>query len=513
MKKILKTAAAALAGMLAIGLAACTDGNDEYNPEVQTTYYEADETYRGSGIAAKWDFSQDAWGLTNAEASFPAAGIDEATNGIKLADGSVPADAVLVPSGSWKKNTNVLQSKANTASLEKYEDAGGILKLTLKNQANIVVKGKGAGSAEPKRFIIIADKAGAKLAYKESLSSGKDVDFIVKGATAGEYTIYLNGASIYSIDLSAASDSLKKPAEITELKLFNKDGSAEAPVEISAFEEYETVEFAAYDVAGENSKENITADAVWTSSNEKVATVKGGIVTGTGVGTAVIRARVGRFYDERTVTVTKSTKTRATFFATANLPAEEKELGLDWTAVDVKAVADKLLKAVVGGNYVTVSNATIKFFDEKVSWSPKPTACVANPAGPFGKTPKEDDPDWSRTFGIKLKADKYDNSNFAQDFKFCEIKFTVTPTSSPVVINLGIAAFGGKNVNITPTIGGDSKTFVKVGKMTAITSLLAEGVTVSEETAITIAFSVADSGKNGVGFGFQDLVLSASLAE
>ena len=315
MKKILKTAAAALAGMLAIGFAACTEGNDEYNPEEPTTYCEAGKDYVGSGIAAKWDFTgltdsagaADAvWGLGNTETAFPPTGIDETTKGIKLADGNVPADAVLVPSGAWKKNKEVLQSKANSASLEKYNEAGGILKLTLKKQANIVVKGKGAGSAESRRFIIITDASGKKLAFKASLRNSKDEEFVVKGAPAGEYTIYINGASIYSIDLSANSTTLKKPVQITELKLYQGDAEASSA---PSFAVYDTVKFAIHNVVGAEKGSDLAADALWNSSNENVATVEKGVVTGTGEGTAIIRARIGRFYDERTVTVTKNTKT------------------------------------------------------------------------------------------------------------------------------------------------------------------------------------------------------------
>ncbi|MDE6736340.1 MAG: hypothetical protein K2J50_02420 [Treponemataceae bacterium] len=487
-----------------------------------TTYYEADKDYAGSGIAAKWDFTgltakdgavDAVFGLTDSEAEFPATAYGE-NGGLKQANGTESDGATLVPFGAWKKNRangnpdsdGVAQSKnSNSSSLDKFDESAGFT-LTLSQPANIVVKGRGAGAAAPTRFIIIADASGKKLAYKANLRNSKAEEFVVKGAAAGEYKIYVNGSCVYYIDLSKSSADFKEPAQITELKLYNKAGTAEAPAEIDSFEVYESVTFTAKNVVSEDNKEEMTADAEWTSSDENVATVKGGVVTGTGEGTAIIRARIGRFYDERTVTVTKSTKTRATFFAAENLPTAEKELGLDWTADDVKETADKLLKAVVAGNFVTVSDATIKFFNEKTSWNPKPTARV--------KTELDFASAWDKVFGIRMKADKYNDGKFDQNFKFCEIKFTVTPASTPVVIGLEIAAKGGKNVNITPTIGSDSKTAVKVGSSaSAVTQLLAEGVTVSGATEITIAFSVADSGKDGVGFGFQDLVLSAALAE
>lgn len=502
MKKILKTAAAALAGMLAIGLAACTDGNDAYNEEVPTTYGEVDATYAGAGITAKWDFSQDAWGLTSDEAPFPTAGIDEATKGIKLADGSVPADAVLVPSGAWKKNTNVLQSKnSNTQSLEKYDDAGGILKLTLKQPANIVVKGKGAGPAQASRFIIIADKAGAKLAYKASLSSGKDVDFIVKGATAGEYTIYVNGASIYSIDLSAASDALKKPAEITELKLFN--GSSEAPAEIPSFEVYESVTFAAMKVISEDNSDDITVDATWTSSNENVATVKDGIVTGTGVGTAVIRARVGRFYDERTVTVTESTKTIITFISGDKLPTTDVLLltkGNDTKTVDDFLKAEELkplLQNTVLGGFATATGATLAF-DSKFAF-------LTGDNAKAGFLKKGDIGAGDGSFGLYWRSANY--VSVPSSLEEATFTFKVTPTGTSAKLSkltaLTSSNKGSGSHKLKVTVG-DKEFTSGFNRPAAITDIDLEELEITAETEIKVSVEVMT---NGTRTGLQDLKL------
>ena len=57
MKKILKTAAAALAGILAFGLAACTDGDKDYAPEKPTFFGDWEANTESSSVTAEWDFS------------------------------------------------------------------------------------------------------------------------------------------------------------------------------------------------------------------------------------------------------------------------------------------------------------------------------------------------------------------------------------------------------------------------------------------------------------------------
>lgn len=513
MKKILKTAAAALAGMLAFGLAACTDGNDGYKPEVPTTYYEADKDYAGSGIAAKWDFNalannadanDNVWQLTNSEGAFPSAGIDEETGGIKLSDGNVPADAVLVPSGGWKKNTGVLQSKnSNSSSLGKYDEAGGILKLTLEKQANIVIKAKGAGSAAPTRFIIIADKAGKMLAYKDNLSSGKDVYFTVKGAAAGEYTIYVNGSSICSIDLSVSSSNLTKPAQITELKLYQ--GEAEAPAEIPEFEVYETVKFTACDVT-ETGKEDMTLDAIWTSSNENVATVKDGIVTGTGVGTALIRARIGRFYDQRTVTVTESTKTIITFISGDKLPTTDVILVRpgDVKSVDEFLAAEELkplLEKTVAGSFATATNATLSFNSGFAFLND-------NKNEKAGFLKKGDIGDTDGTFGLYWRSATY-NPKASKDKKYEEATFVfkVTPTGTSAKLSKLTALTSSNKGSGTHKLKVvvDSEEFINgFNKPAAITEIDLGDREITAETEIKVIVEVWD---DKTRTGIQDLKL------
>lgn len=517
MKRFFKIGAA-VAGFLALGLVACTDGNGDWMPEIPTNYGEVNADYSGSGVAAKWDFSglsqnstaeDNVWGLARlpAEAPFPEKGLDE-NGSIKLTDGTSAEGATLVPFGSWNTNDNILQGKRDSVTISDVssstrKNAPGFT-LTLKEQANIVIVARGAGAADAQRFLVIFDKNDTKLAYKDKLASGasNNVTFTVKGATPerGPYTIVANGAAICSIDLSSESTSLTKPSEITELKIDKPQD------EIEEFEAYETLTLAVSNVYTNEdnieTKKEMTKEAVWTSSDEKVATVKEGVVTGVGAGTAVIRARIGRFYDERKVTVTPSTKTRAIFFSKDQLPEQSTELGLDWTADTVKNVADKLLKAVVAGDFVTVSDAKITFFDDNTSWSVKPTALAASDID----TTKA----WDGGYGVQMKPDKYNGAKFAQNFTFCKISFDVTPTSDPVKVGLSIVAKGGKNVNVGTSL---NTAVVKVGSGSAGNNQITQDVAITEKTSVTVSFSVADADKDGVGFGFHDLVLMAQLAE
>ena len=505
------------AGALIFGAAGCDTGDDSYLPETPTTYTEADAAYAGSGVAAVWNFkglsatstaSSNIWGLARVspEVEFPETGLDS-NRSIVQADGSSAEGARLIPGGLWNTNTDVLQSKKNTATMSALASAGATLTLELDEQANIVVLAKGAGAAEAARYVAITDEQDNIIISKDNLSSGKDTSFTIKGAAAGTYKIYVNGSSIYYIDLSIASANLKKPAEINELVLYKGDEKAADaldPVELNV----ETLSLKAMNVYtnedGETVAEDNTADALWTSSDESVATVKNGLVTPVAVGKTIIRARIGRFYDQRVVEVGPCMHSLMTFFAAENFPAEETVLGTDWTAASVKDVADKLLKATEIGDVVSVSAATITFYDENVTWAPEPTAVAKTDAtGDLSQG-------WDKKLGVKMKPNKYNGNNFSKDFEFAEITFDVTPASGSATIGLSIKARGGKNVNITPTVGSDGKKAVKVGSSTADVSTLFSNVSISEKTTIKVAFSVADENKNGVGFGFQDLVLNAA---
>ncbi|MDE6773803.1 MAG: hypothetical protein K2J14_04170, partial [Treponemataceae bacterium] len=507
-----------------IGFAACTDGNDEYNPEVPTTYYEADETYTGSGIAAKWDFtnlSSDAavtdtvWGLTNSEAEFPETGFG-ANGGLKQADGTESAGAVLVPIGAWKKNQGngstiadkdgVAQSKnSNSSSLDKFDEAAGFT-LTLSQPANIVVKGRGAGAAAPTRFIIIADASGKKLAYKANLRNSKAEEFVVKGAPAGEYKIYVNGSCVYYIDLSKSSAGLKEPAQITELKLYDKAGTAEASAEIDSFEVYESVTFTAMNVVSEGETEDMTADAVWTSSDENIAEVKGGVVTGTGEGTAIIRARIGRFYDERTVTVTKSTKTIITFISGDKLPTTDVLLltkGNDTKTVDDFLKAEELkplLQNTVSGGFATATGATLAFNSA--------FAFLTGDNAKAGFLKKGDIGDGDGSFGLYWRSANYASApGSSSPLEEATFTFKVMPTGTSAKLSrltaLTSSNKGSSNHKLKVTVG-DKEFTSGFNKPAAITDIDLDELEITTETEIKVSVEVMT---NGTRTGLQDLKL------
>lgn len=503
-----------IAGLLAAGaMLFATLGCDtavsekEWAPEIPTTYAELDGT-NSSDVTAVWDFST--LSTTSAGQWVDVISTSESTieKGTEIKPSSGSKAALYAGTFKGKTNDKVLQSAKGTASLSSLSNAYSLV-LNLEADSDVVIKAKGAGAAEAARLIAIyaadidedentATATGDALVYKDNLASTKDVSFQLKDAPAGAYMIYINGSSIYSIDTTATTS---KPAQITALKITT------AQSDIASFEAYETLTLDVVDSADASS--SLAKDAVWTTSDKSVATVKEGVVTGVAAGTAVIRARIGRFYDERTVTVTKSTKTRATLFAEDNFPAELTELGLDWTAESVKTVADKLLEPVTVGDLIEVSDVKMTFStDEKVAWAIEPTALAkANATGDLTQA-------WDKKLGIQMKLDKYNGGNFDKDFVFATLEMKVKPKSvSSAKVGLTIKAKGGKNVNITPTVAETAGTAVKVGSSTTTSEIISDNNTIAAETTIKIKFSVADANKNGVGFAFQDVVLSATAAE
>ena len=525
------------AGAMLAGLMGCDsaleDGTKDYKPEVPTYWAKVGETVDGT-VTAKWDFSSltrdNAGQWTDILKTYDGTLgkgelIDDGTE-FEVSEGKGATLTVSAGGNGFKANsgiytsgtdTGILQIQKGSVTLSEPAKGYGNLLLKLDSPANVVIKAASASDGDTSRYVGIkaSDKDGkvaddAKYIVKKDVIGKKVVTFAVIGMKAGYYKIYSNGTGFVSIDCSVADDSadLAQPAEVGELVLYMDD--AAAPDEVDSFEAYEDITFAAYnkytDEDGTAKEEDLTKEAIWTSSDESVATVKEGVVTGVAPGKAIIRARIGRFYDQRTVTVTASTKTRATFFAKENLPAEKIENVLDWSADSVKEAAAKLLKATVVGDIVTVSDATITFpTDEKLTWGDKTPIIDTKEVAAVGYGAA-----WNKGFGIQLKPNKYNGKDFDQNYEFATITFDVTPKSGSAVIALKVDAKGGKNVNFTPTVGSTAKSSVKIGSNAGNTSTLFEDVTISEKTTVKIVLSVADSGKNGVGIGFHDLALSAT---
>ncbi|MBD5428121.1 MAG: hypothetical protein HDR39_02160, partial [Treponema sp.] len=116
MKKILKTAAVALAGILAIGLAACTDGDGGFVDEVPSYYNDrgvvVDET-----VTAVWDFSDSKYFAADSNTSDH---VFAESIEIKPSSGT---GATLYPTyikGRYEDKKTVRTAKVNNKSLSDY---------------------------------------------------------------------------------------------------------------------------------------------------------------------------------------------------------------------------------------------------------------------------------------------------------------------------------------------------------------------------------------------------------
>ena len=230
-------------------------------------------------------------------------------------------------------------------------------------------------------------------------------------------------------------------------------------------------------------------------------------MTCVGAGTAVIRARIGRFYDQRTVTVTPCTKTRATFFAVDNAPAETTELGVDWTAASVKTVADKLLTPVIAGGLATVSAATIEFnADNYVAWS----SGSDNGIPTVNKKEDVDGSAWNKCL-VHWKDDNttYGTTANTVDMTIATMKFTVTPKSGSVKFSsLSFICQYGRGYGVKAKIGSTALTgsgkFASKGAQTYSLN----DTEISGATEVTLEFYIPAGTKTKGSVGLQDLTLS-----
>lgn len=469
MKKSIFGKAVALlaAGAMAFTAIGCDTGDDSYLPEVPTTYKAMDDAFTGNpNVTAKWSFeslnrdggTDPVWGipLANEEKTYT-------DKTMVQADKATPVGASLLLNGAWVANAKVFQASKKTSTLTGLATAGGSMTLTLKEQANIVVKAKGAGAAEQARYIAITDAADKLLAYKEGLGSDKDVLFVVKGAAAGTYKIYNNGSAIYYVDCSMSNNNeeLRKPAEITLLQIWY--GSEEAvESELPAIEaNVDSLQFSAKNVVNGTS-EDLTGDAIWTSSNESVAKVSKGKVTGIAAGKATIRARIGRFYAQKTVTVTPCTKALVTVLAKANLPAAAVQAH---TKVDGDATPVPLTDAEKTAFF---ANAAVKKAFTPVvvneSWITKATEATLeleqfgfDAEMPLGIQPKDETGSAAGgKFGLAWKDGKdgvcstdKGKGAIAEGWKLATIKFKVTTSKKLKLVKASGYLANGKNANDT----------------------------------------------------------------
>lgn len=159
----------------------------------------------GDSIAANvvFDFT--------AEANVPAALVTD-SDSTAVTNVAVTAtsgtEATLSVSGNYKtKKTEAdggaylgyIQSKATSSvTIDDFASETKVMTLTLSGAAKIEVVCAGAGTADPKRYVVLADSSNKKLDGKGSLGNETDETVTAK-VPAGTYKIFNNGARIKTI--------------------------------------------------------------------------------------------------------------------------------------------------------------------------------------------------------------------------------------------------------------------------------------------------------------------------
>ena len=483
------------AGALAFAALGCDDGNGEYQPEVPTTYMDLEGT-NSDNVTAKWDFSggvdSSPWNLQ--------AGSAYTNEELAVSEG---AGATLTALSIKINNVNSLNLSNGSVSLSDLSAAHTLL-LTLDEDSNVTIVAKGAGNATSARLLAVkaADASGTAtgdfIVSKDNLSSGKEVTFKIAGAPAGNYVIYMNGSAIQSIDCTA---EVTAPALVQALKLSSVKDSYTKVESIASFEAYEnaaTTLFVASVTEDDDTVsfvEDLTADAVWTSTNESVATVTatedGATVTGVAPGKAIIRARIGRFYDQIEVTVTESTKTRVVYFASEKITTT-KELGTDWTAENVKAVADAILTPVVKGTFATGTKATMTFTeDASFTGSNKaPTVVKDDAAGSS----------FDKRLGVAWKSDATADA----DTNIANLTFKIAPSSGTVKLaRVEADAFSGNQYAMKITVGSKEVSQSQIKKATPY-KFEFEDMEITGETDVTVTF-ISPKNASARSFNVKDI--------
>lgn len=364
MKKTIFGKALALlaAGALLFGAISCTDGagvNDEhaFASEEPTTYNASyGAAAKTSSVTAVWTFAADNSGIGAGETSWSGKQIaPDSGSGAYLIGGDPCVIKYVAAEGKNIDNMGAndarIQASNKTASITDW--GGAVLKLITEDVTNIVVRAAGAGAATPARILVITDKDGNPLVYKDNLASngngGSIIPFYVSNAPAGEYYIYFNGSTIYEVNCNPA-DSKNAVTAPTAYK--SSEGWALSFVSGSEGAELESLmQIASFTLKDAGGKE-ITTDATWKLlEGDDIADVSAGIVSaksGLSEGKVKVRARIGRFYvDSPEFSFKKTDKSLASTFVLANLPAKDTKL-LNWAEGDAdtqKVLATK----VVGG--------------------------------------------------------------------------------------------------------------------------------------------------------------------
>ena len=221
MKKILKTAATALAGMLAFGVAACTDGTGLPIDEVPS-YYDDWEAAVDTTVTAEWNFA------TNyARLSTDSQNVLVSDDEIKPSSGT---GATLFPTyvkGGYEDDKGNFKTQAGTATLDNLSGAY-YFTLTLEKASNIQIYARGAGKAQPRRLIAVVSEDG-KVCGKMNLDQDNATDkpaVKIKGAPAGKYNLYVNSARLIKIDVNA-NNAVTEEKPVVDIALNFKKASSD----------------------------------------------------------------------------------------------------------------------------------------------------------------------------------------------------------------------------------------------------------------------------------------------
>ena len=310
MKKILKTATAALAGILALGLAACTDGDNGFVKE-EPSFYKDMGAVADTSVTAVWDFAENGskykekYGDTKKLTS---------SGEIPCFDDGTGAKLTNITYTDIKFNGTYMQVGKNTVSLATFkEKAKDQFELTLEKNSNIQIYVTGGGGKETSRLVVITKKDDDEpIVQRDNFASTDTTDspfIIIKGAPADTYTIYANGVNIKKIDVSGA-------AQVTEVKgaedLYfegHKDGD-DFSVDGTVLVPGDLPDLFLVDTAGNESSPGNVEWTIGKNSNGKTIAI---IVTDDNnvkkllpvvTGEAKVRARVGRFVADFTLKVT-----------------------------------------------------------------------------------------------------------------------------------------------------------------------------------------------------------------
>lgn len=258
---------------------------------------------------------------------------------------------------------------------------------------------------------------------------------------------------------------------------------------------------------------NVTNDAVWYSSDKSVATVKAGVVSAVSEnseGTVTIRARIGRFYQEREVTFTPCTKQIITTFNSENIPESGKSIKWDSTEEKDAAAKNKILATkVIGLSQVEIVHAA------------DAEAMAGIEIHDILKTSTSEDNNKSKgaegkNTGYQWK-DSFSTTNVVAGTKYVSFTFKVKPVSSNAKLSgiYGCVNSGKSGESKAVLVGdvyiGDKKvndTSYPVYKNISSPSTQSFApVTITEETEITLTFATSGGDKNGISLQVRDVGL------